>query len=269
MTDINARFEGSIPEAYDRYLGPVLFQPYADDMARRIARHAPVRVLEIACGTGIVTKALLTALPGAGIVATDLNDSMIDYARSRLPVTGRLEWRQADACALPFEAARFDAVAFQFGLMFVPDKALAMREARRVLRPGGHLVFSVWDELACNPIGQIAHETITSFFPDDPPDFYRVPFGLNDHALIGALAANAGFGDIVLDTVKFEARSTTALDAATGLVKGNPVSAAIRERGVTDPSPIIQAVAGALARAGGGAPFHVSMQAIVVSARAA
>jgi SAM-dependent methyltransferase len=268
MTDPNARFSGSIPAAYDRYLGPMLFQPYAEHIAARLAHHAPDTVLEVACGTGIVTKALLTALPSAGIIATDLNDSMLDYARSRLPWTERLEWRQADACALPFEAARFDAVLCQFGLMFVPDKALAMREARRVLRPGGHLVFSVWDELACNPIGQIAHDTITNYFPDDPPDFYKVPFGLSDHALISALAANAGFGDIVLDTVKLEARSPTALDAATGLVNGNPVSAAIRERGVTDPSPIIQAVAEALARVGGGAPFRVPMQAIVISARA-
>ena len=268
MTDADARFDGSIPEVYDRYLGDVLFRPYADDLAARVARHAPAEVLEIACGTGIVTRSLLAALPTAHIIATDLNEPMLDHARGRIPATERQAWRQADACALPFAATQFDAIAFQFGLMFVPDKALALREVRRVLRPGGRLYFSVWDTLARNPVGRIAHETIGGFFPDDPPDFYKVPYGLADHAVIRELTEAAGFADILLDTVALEARSPAAEELAIGLVKGNPVSVAIRERGVSDPAPIIEAVAAALARAGGEAPFKVPMQAIVVSARA-
>jgi len=269
VTD-NARFDGSIPAAYDRYLGPLLFEPYAADLAARFQRLAPTQMLELACGTGILTRALRAALPpNASLTATDLNQPMLDYAQAKLTDQTAIQWRQADACSLPFPNASFDAVACQFGLMFVPDKPLAVAEARRVLRTGGQVCFSVWDDLSHNPLGRIAHDTITGFFPNSPPDFYLVPFGLSDHEHLSRLMGDAGFREVRLQTLALEGRSPSALEAATGLVTGNPILTALGERGITDAAPVITAVAQALARAGGAAPFRLPMQAVIVSGRAA
>src|SRR5437867_11146970 len=151
MTDPNARFEGSIPENYDRYLGPVLFEPYARDLARRVQAMEKTRLLEVACGTGIVTRHLRERLPaGARLVATDLNPPMLDFARRKLEGVRGIDWQPADACALPFPAASFDAVGCQLGLIFVPDKSAELHAARRVLVPGGAFLFSVWDSLERN-----------------------------------------------------------------------------------------------------------------------
>ncbi|HXA72004.1 MAG TPA: class I SAM-dependent methyltransferase, partial [Stellaceae bacterium] len=144
MTNVDQTFAGSIPALYDRHLGPMLFEPYALDMAERVARLAPKRVLEIAAGTGIVTRALSQKLPTVPIVATDLNQPMLDHAAARLS-SERITWRQADAQALPFDDASFDVLVCQFGVMFFPDKAKAFSEARRVLAPGGRFLFNVWD----------------------------------------------------------------------------------------------------------------------------
>ena len=268
MTKPNARFDGSIPATYDRYLGPLLFRPYAVDLAGRVRILAPRRVLEVACGTGILTSELAKVLPpGTQIVATDLNDPMLAYAAERVP-EAPIAWRQADACALPFPGGAFDAVVCQFGVMFVPDKPLAFREARRVLTAGGHYFFSVWDTLDHNPLGRIAHDTIRSFFPDNPPDFYQLPFGFCDRSLITRLLADAGFVGSSLFTVSLEGMSPSPLEVATGLVKGNPVLTAIQERGTSSPDRIVTALAAALELVAGPGPLRIPMQAIVVSARA-
>lgn len=268
MPDPGSRFVGTNTDAYHRYLGPMFFAPYAKDLALRVALHEPASVLEIACGTGIVTSMLAAQVPGATIVATDLNQPMIDFARGVVPPHPRLSWRQADACALPFPDGGFDAVVMQFGLMFVPDKLLALTEAKRVLRPGGRLHFNVWDRVEANPSAGATRDTMSRLLPGDWPTFYDIPFGLNDRGMLRQLLREAGFQDIALETVTLEARSPSARDAATGLVTGTPALAALRELGVVDPEPIIDAVATAIAREGGAAPFQVSMQAVVISARA-
>ncbi|HKB07582.1 MAG TPA: methyltransferase domain-containing protein [Candidatus Polarisedimenticolia bacterium] len=269
MTDINARFIGSIPENYDRHLGPVLFEPYARDLARRLDLKAGGRVLEIACGTGIVTRHLLDRLPPKGrLVATDLNEPMIQHARGKMPDAKGIEWKQADACALPFEDASFDAVVCQFGLMFVPDKPAAMKEARRVLAPGGTCLLSTWDSLERNQFAKIAHETINSFFKSDPPTFYQVPFSLDRKDELISLATNAGFKEIRVEPVSFEGTSVSARSLATGLVEGNPVGNTIRERGGINEDEVIAAVAKVLGRGFGEAPVRIPLHALVLSARA-
>jgi len=175
MPQTDAVFSGSIPAFYDRYLGPLLFEPYADDLARRLTDLTSGRVLETAAGTGIVTRMLVRALPGTvAIVATDLKQPMLDFAAAQAGVE-RVEWRQADALSLPFEGGSFDAVVCQFGVMFFPDKRAAHREARRVLKPGGRFVFSVWDRLEENELSQIVNDTIAALFPGDPPGFLAEP----------------------------------------------------------------------------------------------
>lgn len=268
MAEANARFLGTIPELYDRHLGPVIFEPYAADMARRVTVTAPATVLEVACGTRILTQHLRALLPPTTqLVATDLNPPMIDYARAKLGTPARIDWRPADAAALPFAPGLFAAVVCQFGLMFVADKDATFREARRVLAKGGLLAFNVWDGFEHNPFGRIAHETIRSFFTADPPNFYQVPFGFHDPDVLRHLLDANDFGQIELDWVTLNAVSPTAKSFALGLVKGNPVSIAIQERGVAL-DPIVEAVAAALARVGGDNPFRSSMRALVVTARA-
>lgn len=269
MDNKNAQFAGSIPAAYDRYLGPVLFQSYAEDMAARLKLDPNASVLELACGTGILTRTLRDRLPpGTRLVATDLNEPMIQNAAQKFRKDEAVEWRQADASSLPFGDRSFDAVVCQFGIMFVPDKALAAREAHRVLKPGGVFLFNVWDALEHNDLGRIAHETIGSFFEKDPPMFYQTPFGYHDHAEIKRVLEEAGFRGVRIEVVPKVSGASRAEDAAQGLVHGNPVAAAISER---DPSllPIItNAVAEALKKLFGDTEGRAPMRALVAEARA-
>jgi ubiquinone/menaquinone biosynthesis C-methylase UbiE len=166
-------FSESVPENYDRYLGPMFFEPYAADIASRLEVRSGIRVLEIACGTGIVTRRLRERIPADGrLVATDLSPGMLARARANLAANAAIEWKEADAMALPFADASFDAVVCQFGLMFVPDKLGALREARRVLAPGGHLLCNVWDSLAENEYANIGHTVALTMFESYPTRFY-------------------------------------------------------------------------------------------------
>jgi len=269
MDNKNAQFAGSIPAAYDRYLGPVFFQPYAEDMADRLSVAPNGSVLELACGTGIVTRVLRDRLPAtARLVATDLNEPMMQNAASKFTQNDAVEWKQADATSLPFDDRSFDAVVCQFGIMFFPDKASSAREAHRVLKPGGVFLFNVWDSLEQNPLGQIAHETITSFFEKDPPTFYQVPFGYHDHAEIRRVLEGAGFRDIRVDVVDKTAAATRSEDVAIGLIEGNPVSMAIAELDASLLQTIKAAVADALTKHFGDSTFRAPMRAIVAQARA-
>lgn len=263
MADI--AFSGSIPERYDRHLGPALFEPYARDLAARLPKSAK-RVLEVACGTGIVTKALRAAMPAGGVLtATDLSEAMVSFARSRLPASPDLEFRPADAGALPFADASYDAVVCQFGIMFVPDKAAALREARRVLVPGGTLLFSVWDAFEHNPASKIAQETVESIFPADPPPFYKIPFGFHDAQAIRGLMDAAGFTHIAIHVVALRTRSPSARDYATGLVTGTPMATAIAERGGMTAEQVTDRVSAALERRFGEGAIDAPMRALVFS----
>lgn len=268
MSEASARFLGTIPEVYDRHLGPVIFEPFAKDLARRVTVTTEEPVLEVACGTGILTEQLHARLPAkVRLIGTDLNQPMIDHARSKMGAVERIEWRSADAASLPFTSASFSALACQFGLMFVPDKEAAFREARRVLAKGGLFAFNVWGSFDHNPFGRIAHDTIGSFFSADPPTFYEVPFGFHDPDVLRRLLEATDFGQVDLESVTLEARSPSAKSFAVGLVKGSPVSIAIQERGVA-PDPIVDALEAALARAGGDHPFRSTMRALVATAHA-
>jgi ubiquinone/menaquinone biosynthesis C-methylase UbiE len=261
--DPNVIFEGPIPENYDRYLGPALFEPFAKDMAARLKGEQPKNVLELACGTGILTRRLRDSLaPAARLVATDLNPGMLAFARGKFSAIQNLEWQEADAGALPFSDGSFDAVVCQFGLMFVPDKKSAMRECYRVLGPGGVLLFNVWDSIDRNPFGQIAHRTIASFFEHDPPNFYELPFGFYDADLIRGLLQRAGFKAIEASLVTLPCRSPSAAEFAIGLVRGNPVAKAIQERGV-EIDDVTRAVTREIAQRYGAAPVESTMQAFV------
>ena len=271
----DARFVDSVPEMYDRHLGPLLFREYARDLTTRLfASERPVRrVLEVAAGTGVVTEQLASLLPGeATLVATDLNPPMLAVAEKRLQghlSRSRVELQHADAMALPFADGSFDAVVCQFGVMFFPDKPLAASETHRVLSPGGRWLFSVWDSLEENPIQRIGHETITTFFSEDPPQFYKVPFSMHDMNATRDIVVSAGFSSVNITPVRLTTEAPSARHAAIGLVRGNPVITAIEERATAGVDEIIEAVATALARQLGDGPLRAPMSAYVVSGQKA
>lgn len=264
----NAAFVGSIPENYDRYLGPVLFEPYAADLAARLKVADNASVLEIACGTGIVTRQLSDRLkPGATLVATDLNQAMLEYTRAKFGPEAPVQWRQADATDLPFDDQSFDAVVCQFGIMFFPDKEKALRETFRVLRPGGTFLFNVWDAIEQNDLARTARNVVSKFFADNPPDFYDVPFSFYDPETIRSHVTAAGFEDIQLTVLPFPSNAASANAATTGLIHGNPIIAAIRERDETLIPEIEAALEAAIADKYGAAPVEAKMQALICEAR--
>lgn len=258
-------FAGSIPELYDRCLGPFLFEPYADDLAARAVALRPRRILETAAGTGIVTAALAAALPQAEIVATDLNADMLRVAEAKLG-SARVAFAPADAQSLPFPDGSFDLVVCQFGAMFFPDRVAAYREARRVLAPGGVFLFNVWDRLEANPASQAVAEAVAALFPDDPPSFLnRVPFGYHDKAAVEADLRAAGFARVEVETVAKRSRGSAG-EVAPGLCQGSPLRAEIEARAPDRLEEASQAALACLVSRHGD-PVDAAMSAHVFTAR--
>ncbi|MEA2818250.1 MAG: hypothetical protein QOJ86_254 [Bradyrhizobium sp.] len=267
MATSDVAFEGSVPALYDRHLGPVLFEPYAADLVRRLSTMTEGVVLEIAAGTGIVTQRLAAMLSDAvRIVATDLNQPMLDHASSK-PNMQRVMFRQADALALPFADGEFDAVVCQFGVMFFPDRTAGYREARRVLKPEGQFVFSVWDSLAHNPYAAIVNDAMAARFPQNPPRFIaRMPHGYHDVAVIRADLAAAGFSQVVIETVALPNAAASHRDPAIGLCQGLPMRGEIEARDPEGLQAATDAAADALAAHFGTGAIKGSMQAHVITA---
>jgi ubiquinone/menaquinone biosynthesis C-methylase UbiE len=267
MKDADKLFAGSIPEFYDRYLGPLIFEPYALDLAERIARLAPQRLLETAAGTGRVTRALARALPEtAEIVATDLNQGMVDFGVAVIQAPN-LTWQQADALALPFDDGTFDAVACQFGVMFFPDKAKAFAEARRVLKPGGVFIFNVWDRIEENEFADTVTTALASLFPKDPPRFMaRTPHGYHDKRVIERDLAKAGFtASPQIDTVAARSRAASPLDPAIAYCQGTPLRNEIEARDAERLGEATEIAAKAIAKRFGRGAVDGKIQAHIVT----
>lgn len=267
MSDDAAGFIGTIPQHYDQGLGPMIFVDYAADIARRVASSNPTRVLETAAGTGIVTRKLRDALSkDARLTATDLNPPMLEVARAKFHAGEQVEFRPADATALPFADGSFDAVMCQFGLMFFPDKAKSCSEVLRVLVPGGRYVFSVWDSHRYNPFGRITHEVAGRFFPADPPQFYNVPFSCHQIDPIKELLITAGFTGINVAVVSHDKEIPDIASFARAAVYGNPLIDQVRTRGGVEPELIVDALAQEFRREFGADPGRMPLQAMVFSA---
>jgi len=232
MLETDKVFAGSVPENYDRYMVPLIFESYAADIARRAASLSPSAVLETAAGTGVVTRALAPKLsPGARYIVTDLNQPMVDYAASRQPSDARIKWGQADALSLPFDNAAFDLVCCQFGAMFFPDRIAGYREARRVLKPGGHFLFSVWDRIEENVFADDVTNALARIFPNDPPRFLaRTPHGYHDQALIRRELEQAGFSHVTIETKADQSRASSPRIPAVAYCQGTVLRNEIEAR---------------------------------------
>jgi SAM-dependent methyltransferase len=267
MSVTDTAFAGSIPALYERYLAPLKFEPFAEDLAGRLADLTRGCILELAAGTGVVTRAMAKSLPPqVEIVATDLNQAMLDLAQTKLQAPN-VRWQQADAQSLPFEASSFDAVICQFGVMFFPDKLAAYREALRVLRPGGRFLFNVWNALELNPISRTVSDTVAHAFPDDPPRFIeRVPFGYFDPDRIRGEVQQAGFETVEADVVDKVSRAPSPREPAIGLCQGTPLRAEIEARDPARLDEITARAAEALSSRFGPSSFDNHMSAVVVIA---
>jgi SAM-dependent methyltransferase len=259
-------FAGTLPQVYQSYLVPLIFEPYARDLAKRVASRSVSRVLEIAAGTGSVTRALVSALPDdVLIVASDLNQPMLDQAAA-IGTSRPVEWRRADAMALPFDDGSFDAVVCQFGVMFFADKAKAFAEARRVLRPGGRFLLSTWDRIEDNEFADVVTAVLATLFPADPPRFMaRTPHGYADRATIAQDLARGGFVGAEIVTVPARSRADSPRIPAIGYCLGTPLRNEIEAR---EPGGLEHATAvatDAIARRFGEGEVEGKIQALVVS----
>jgi ubiquinone/menaquinone biosynthesis C-methylase UbiE len=260
-------FAGSVPQLYDRLMVPMIFAPYARDLAQRIRGHRPRDLLEIAAGTGAVTTVLATELPDTQITATDLNEPMLAQARTHLAGSGNVTWQQADALSLPFGDASFDIAACQFGAMFFPDRVKGFAEARRVLRPGGRFLFNIWDKIEENDFADTMQQTMHEIFPADPPQFMaRTPHGYHDAARIRDDLIAAGFGDIEIEVVTHRSAAASPQDAAIAYCQGTPMRGEIEARGEPGLEAATERVAEALARRFGKGAIDGKIQALVISA---
>jgi SAM-dependent methyltransferase len=260
-------FAGSIPQLYERYLVPLIFESYAKDLADRVALRKPAQVLEVAAGTGAVTRELARVLPsGVSIIASDLNQAMLDHAAAT-GTSRPVEWRQADAMQLPFPNQSFDVVVCQFGVMFFPDKANAFAEMRRVLRPGGAYIFNVWDRIGENDFADVVTQSLAALYPDDPPRFLaRTPHGYHDPSAVATDLARAGF-DRPTEVVTMAARSRadSPRTPAIAYCEGTPLRGEIEARGATRLSEATDIAASAIASRFGAGAVDGKIQAHIVT----
>ena len=251
----DAAFTGSIPELYETVLVPMMFLDFANELAEVVAQDGPADVLETAAGTGILTRALHRALPGATITATDLNPAMLEQAAASLPGSDAVRWVQANAQELPFEDGSFDALMSEFGIMFFPDRPRAYAEARRVLRPGGRLSAAVWGPLKGNEVSLVVQDALEELFPGRAPAFFRrVPFAYTDHVLIRGELEAAGFSEVTVQDVVRRSAPASSMDIARAHCLGPPLANELAES-YGDPAQIAGDVARVLDARFGGQPF--------------
>lgn len=264
MTNQTAFFGGSIPENYDAGLGPHIFVDYGAELASRVAMENPESVLELAAGTGIVTRLLRNFLPlDCRLVASDLSPEMLEVAATKFEPGDEVVFEEVDAMALPYDDETFDCLACQFGVMFFPDKAASFAEALRVLKPGGVYHFNVWDSWEGNPFARIIQETIERFFPGDAPQFYKAPFSYPDPAVIEADLRAGGFEEIAIEAITLQKDIDYPL-LVRGIIHGNPTATEIEERG-GNVDEISNAVEEAL-KAEFGDPGELPLRALFVRA---
>lgn len=269
MDTLRGGYAGSIPSNYDRYLRPFFFENFASDLAARLRRAPHMRILELACGTGVVTGYLSRSLDKEStIVATDVSQPMIDCARTRLNESC-VTWQAADALELPFADDSFDAAVCQFGWMFFPDKGRAAHEAHRVLKRGGQLLFNVWESLERNEPPWIVQSTLERVLGDKAPTFLRIPYGHGDTQQIANTLAAAGFVDIDVTPVELECESESAQTAARGIIEGTPTANELALQGPDALPRVLREAEKALIDRFGEGTLRAKLHALVCSAVAA
>jgi ubiquinone/menaquinone biosynthesis C-methylase UbiE len=268
MSESDKAFVGSIPEIYDTYLVPLIFEAFANDLAGRVAAIDPAAILETAAGSGVVTRVLTSRLSSkAHYTVTDLNQPMLDYAAGKQEPDPRVSWRQADALNLPFDDESFDVVVCQFGVMFFPDRIAGYAEALRVLKPGGTLLFNVWGHISSNEFADVAAKVIAAVFPDRPPPFLaRTPYSYCEEDLIRQELNQAGFSKITYETLEEKSSAPSPRHAAIAYCQGTPQRIEIEAWDASLLDHVTDRVEEAIASSYGAGPVTAKIQGHITTA---
>jgi len=267
MAESHSAFTGAIPQLYEKYLGPLIFNEYAADLASRITIPAGGLLLETAAGTGMATRKLRDSIPqDVRIVATDINEDMLSVAKEKFDSNEGIEFKVANALSLPFDDDTFGAVVCQFSVMFFPDKLLALQEAARVLKPGGKFYFNIWDSFEHNHLIQTVNQTIAEILPENTPDFFNVPYGYYEIDVIKNLLFEAGFTGIEISVLPRMSAAEEARDVAMGYVMGTPVRLQIEKYSQNSLFKIVDEVEHAIGKKFGYKTIKAKMQALVFTA---
>ena len=268
MTELDKDFVGSIPKIYDTYLVPLIFESYAQDLADRVGALESVSVLETAAGSGVVTRAMVSTLPPeAQYIVTDLNQPMLDHAASKQESDSRISWRQADALDLPFDDASFEVVVCQFGVMFFPDRITGYSEAYRVLKPGGKLIFNVWDRIETNEFADVVTGAAATVFPDDPPQFLpRTPHGYYDENLIREELHGGGFTEVSYESLETTSSAPSPRHPAIAYCQGTPLRNEIEERNADLLNRVTDCAAEAISVRYGAGPVAAKIRGHIITA---
>ena len=269
MPNNSTAFIGDIPRHYDVGLGPNIFVDFAERLVEAACDGVATNVIELAAGTGIVSRKLRNALhPETPLLVTDLNPPMLEVAKRKFSEGENVDFAIANAMDLAFGDAEFDLMVCQFGVMFFPDKPASFREAARVLGPGGRYVFNVFSAMEKNPYSQIAYGVPARFFPDDPPGFYKVPFHYGNPDVVRKDLKAAGWQDVEHETIRLRKKIVNAEEFARGLVYGNPLIDEIRNREGVDPETVAAAVLEALNAAFGPSDMTMPLEATMFTCTA-
>ena len=270
MQEIDKEFTGSIPEFYDTYMVPMIFAGCAEDLAQRVAALAPSSVLELAAGTGVVTRILAPLLPAASRnVVTDLNPAMLEHAQQRQDKPNSIEWMQADALRLPIEENSFDVAHCQHGVMFFPDRVSGYQQVRQALKPKGQFIFNVWDQIQENEFADLVTQVAGEFFPNDPPRFLaRTPHGYHDTDQIRSDLKAAGFASVDIETRPDTSPAPTPRHPAVAYCQGTPLRAEIEARDAQMLDKIVERATQVIADRFGDGPVQGKIQSHVVTATA-
>ena len=268
MSDLDKDFVGSIPEIYDTYLVPLIFEAYATDLANRVGTLNPSTVLETAAGSGVVARALASCLASdASYTVTDLNQPMLDHGASKQGEDSRITWRQADALNLPFDDAAFDVVVCQFGVMFYPDRIAGYAEAHRVLKPGGKLIFNVWDCIETNEFAEVVTAAVAAVFPDDPPQFLpRTPHGYYDETLIRDELGGVGFKTVEYESLEETSSAPSPRHPAVAYCQGTPLRNEIEARDAGLLEKVTERATAAISERFGAGPVAAKIYGHIITA---
>lgn len=264
--DTSALFNSAVAPHYDKYQGPIFFEPYAIEISKRIDPTSVKTALEIACGTGRVTRHLRKTLsPAAKLIATDISPDMLAVAKDILG-DENIEWQTVDAQQLPFDDNSIDLIVCAFGYMFLPDKVKGFKEAYRVLRPGGKLLFTTWDKLELNGASYIQRTVVAKYLANDVPPTYMLAFSMNNEEELRGWLQQAGFSEVGFESVEQIASGETAKGVTEGLTMGGSFCNMIMERN-PDWMPLIKAeIEKQLSEKFGAEPMKSPMRALFTTA---
>jgi len=220
---------GSGPAQYERYQVPSVFQPLAELFLATISLRAGERVLDVACGTGIVARLAAQQVGRTGLVTgVDLNPGMLAVARAHTPTSGApVDWRKGDAGALPCDDGSYHVVLCQQGLQFFPDRPRALREMHRVLMRGGRMALSVWCSLAHNPFNQAVAAGLARYVGAEAAASIAAPFASGDAQALRALIADAGFHAVKVQVKVLQRRMLPPEESIPGYLASTPMAQAV------------------------------------------